>query len=172
MKKLVLVIIIGSMVCLSGCGEGQLNNEKAKLYNDNEAIVESYDSFNYLFRNSEGKNSEFKMNFKTFSGTDTIMEINSDGKEELTLTYNTKVNRGKLKLVFINPNNEFEIIIEGEGNGDYTTTLESGKYRVKAVGKDAKGSLKIKADTDANVRVNGEEWVFGISGVIYPLIIE
>lgn len=157
MKKLVLAIIMGAILILSGCEEAQSKDEKSKLYNDNGSIVKEYDSFNYFFRDSEGEDSNFKMSFKTFSGTDTIMKIDSDGKEELNLTYDIKVNKGKLKLVFINPEDKIEVIVEGKGKGNYKTTLETGKYRVKAVGAEAKGSLEIKANTNAKVVVKGEE---------------
>lgn len=125
----------------------------SELYNDNGKIVESYDSFIYFFQDREGEGSEFKMNFKEFSGTDTIMKLECDEKEDLTLTYNTEVNDGELKLVFINSDNEIETIVEGQGSGDYITTLKGGNYRVKAAGKYAKGSVEIKADTNANVMV-------------------
>ncbi|WP_102401211.1 hypothetical protein [Haloimpatiens massiliensis] len=157
MKKLVLAIIMGAILILSGCGEAKSKDEKSKLYNDNGSIVKEYDSFNYFFRDSEGEDSNFKMSFKTFSGTDTIMKIDSDGKEELNLTYDIKVNKGKVKLVFINPEDKIEVIVEGKGKGNYKTTLESGKYRVKAVGAEAKGNLEIKANTNAKVVVKGEE---------------
>ncbi|WP_353097620.1 hypothetical protein [Tissierella praeacuta] len=126
----------------------------SELYNDDEKIVEDYDSFIYFSQDREGKGSEFKMSFEEFSGTNTIMKIECDEKEELALTYNTEVNSGELKLVFINSDNEIETIVEGDGSGDYITTLKNGNYRVKAAGKYAKGNVEIKADTNANVVVD------------------
>ena len=154
MKKLILGIVVGSMICLCGCSNNPVKNKQAELYNDDEAIVQSYDSYSYHFRSGKGEDSEVKMDFKEFSGTDTIMTISCDEEEALTLTYNTKIKDGELKLVFINPDNKIETIVEGEGSGDYITTLESGNYRVKSVGKYAEGSLEIKADTNAKVIIS------------------
>lgn len=156
MKKLIIAIFIISTLFLNGCNKNDINdNEGENLYNDNEKIVQDYDNFNYSFRNSKGEKSKFEMSFKVFSGTDTLMKINANDGEKLNLNYNIKLKKGNFKLVLISPDNELNIISEGDGDGTYESILKDGEYRIKAVGNNAKGSIKIKADTNAKVKVIG-----------------
>ena len=132
-KILVLIICLFS---LSGC---IYISENKMIFDDNKKIVEEGDMYTYIDRIGEVLDDGASLEVKGFYGTDTIYTF--DSIEELSITVTQVVQKGKFKVVLINPENEIIIL-----NGTTSITLSVGKYRIKLVGENAYATLDINID--------------------------
>lgn len=109
-------------------------NQKGEYYYDNEFIVKDQDSYSY--RTRRGENTDFS--FKDFNGTETIVRMNQVSMIEIEM--DSEINQGEFKIVMITPSNE---IIELHEGINYFNLSETGEYRVKIVGNQATGKMKL-----------------------------
>lgn len=147
-----IVFLFGS---ISGCKvSDNKKNTYGNTYNDNEKIAqqsENHTHTTYNISNNSDNNIEFQ--YGGFFGVDTIWILNSKDDEDITLDYDSKVNSGDFKAVLVNPKGEIENILEGTDKGNKTIKLTKGEYRVKLVGNDANGKVKLSIAQNKNVEI-------------------
>lgn len=133
-----LLSLIGIVFSYSEC------DERKNIYNNNNKIVQDWDSYKYSSRTCTGNyKDETNIKYSGFSGDDTIfiLQLKEDG--EVTFNFDSIVNSGDFKAVLINPQKEMGNILEGTESGNKTIKLVKGKYRFKIIGRNAKGEISI-----------------------------
>lgn len=143
-KKYIAILLLTAML-LTGC----IKNYITSIYNDNEKISSSTNSYNLeVEENIDGQ--QFKASIKKIEGMDTIWTYESDEDMELEMTYLLNVKSGKLKLVLIYPDNSVTNLIETTNKSDissYATNklqIKKGLNRIKIVaGKDTSAEFDI-----------------------------
>jgi len=122
-----------SLLILSGC---VYVADSKKIYDDNEKIVTEGDTYTFIDRIGDVLEDEASLEVKGFYGTETIYTF--ENIEEITITITQDVNKGRFKVVLINPQNEITVL-----NGTSTITMSDGKYRIKIVGENAFATIDI-----------------------------
>jgi len=138
MKKFFVIGLV-SLFILSGCVYGI---DSKKIYDDQEKIVAEGDTYTYIDRIGDVLEDESSLEVKGFYGTETIYTF--ENVEEITITITQNVNKGRFKVVLINPQDEITIL-----NGTSTITMSDGKYRIKLVGENAFATVDIVIDDKA-----------------------
>ena len=138
------------LVSATGCG---ISDKHQKAYDSVEQIAQQGDSYSYGNRLcSEQSNDEFNLKYDGFSGTDTIWILESKEDGEITVNYDSTINNGDFKVVLAYPDTkEIENISEGTEQGNKTIKLKKGESRLKLVGKNAAGDLKISITETKNL---------------------
>lgn len=125
------------------------------IFDDESKIAKVEDSFTYLERQGEVLWKEAKINFTSFSGTDTIFKIKTDREKDIVFNVESTIKSGDFKLVLITSDNKVINIVSGTEEGSKTISLNKGTSRIKLVGKKAKGEIKINIDADEAVEIEG-----------------
>ncbi|MBU1142425.1 MAG: hypothetical protein KKH92_02135 [Firmicutes bacterium] len=131
--KRIFAIWMLSLLILSGC---VYVADSKKIYDDNEKIVTEGDTYTFIDRIGDVLEDEASLEVKGFYGTETIYTF--ENIEEITITITQDVNKGRFKVVLINPQNEITVL-----NGTSTITMSDGKYRIKIVGENAFATIDI-----------------------------
>lgn len=139
---------------LSACA-GVIDGPQGMIYDDNKKIASEGKDFSYaLHRQNDGKASyELDINYAGFYGIDTIYQINAADGASMNLKFSSQVNKGKFKLVLIDPNKKVQVVEEGSKNGSKKVDLNNGKYYVRIVGKAASGKINVSVEDVKNVSV-------------------
>ncbi len=153
MKKIFIIVLICSIVCLAigltGCG-----NEFAKQeYNDTEKIAQIEDSYakdNSVFNPIDGG---YSLTVSKFSGRQTLWSKTLEKSAEIEIQFDFSISSGSAKVVYIDCNNNVTVLIEcsqnisNEQTATKTVSLTIGLNRLKIVGYDCKDiDLKILFD--------------------------
>lgn len=153
MKKIFIIVLICSIVCLAigltGCG-----NEFAKQeYNDTEKIAQIEDSYakdNSVFNPIDGG---YSLTVSKFNGRQTLWSKTLEKSAEIEIQFDFSISSGSAKVVYIDCNNNVTVLIEcsqnisNEQTATKTVSLTSGLNRLKIVGYDCKDiDLKILFD--------------------------
>lgn len=125
-----------------------------KMYDDSSKIIKSGDSYTfYTCTSTWDSNKEMSMKFGSFSGTDTIWSFDVKKDTEVTFNYESNIDDGEFKVVLINPNKEIENILEGTVKDKNTIKVSKGEYRIKFVGKKAKGKINISIEDNKYIDI-------------------
>lgn len=129
---LLFQILLFSLLALTslGCQE----SEKNDIFYDDEIISRRGDSYTYFSRTG----SIDHLNFKGFSGAETIYSASEDIQVSLMIDYS--ITRGKFKVVYIDY--DYNVVILERGQS-YDLTL-SEYERIKIVGDSAYGLLEVE----------------------------
>lgn len=135
MRRIIQVIIllaISSVFCY-------LMISPAPTYDiyDDEAIIQEGDSYFTTYYRIE----ESKIRAKHFSGRDTL--ISMEGGCTMNIQINLKLVSGKLRVVWISPD---DVIHELE-EGTHTLSLSEGKHRIKVIGSQADFEITYQTNT-------------------------
>ncbi|WP_315116822.1 hypothetical protein [uncultured Clostridium sp.] len=150
-RFLLCISLLFLIVLISGC---EARREEKDIYDDNDEIVQQWDSFSYRKRtDKEDSNDKIDFKYSGFYGTDTIWHLESEEDGEITFKYNSTVNNGDFKAVLISPKEEIKNILIGNEEDEKTIKLEKGKYIFKVVGRNAKGKAEISIDKSQNVDI-------------------
>ena len=151
-KYLIIIAVLIIIISLAGCG--RISN-KQNIYSNNKQIIKESDTYTYLSKvgsgDSVGKDNQFDFKFKGFSGMDTLYIIKAGGNCEVQFSYNCEIYKGEFKAVLITPKKEVLNIVEGSNEDIKTIELDEGEYRLKIVGKDAKGKIQISVEDNPNI---------------------
>ena len=139
------------VLLVSGCGS--MFND---IYDDDSKIARASDSFAALTSFSRGDGRVFTMSASAMSGTQTIWQGDADSGQALVVDYSLSMEEGgKVKLVLISPSGQVTVLAECTEPGAAVegqlgeTLTESGKYRIKVVGRDGpKYTLRLEFDPD------------------------
>lgn len=141
------VILLGS---LTGC---RVSDYQSSIYNDDSKIVKQADSYSFRNRIGSTSNDKTEMRFGTFYGVDSIWSMDAKADDIVNIEYDIKIERGNFKVVLINPDNKVTTIAEGSKSGKEELKLQNGKSRVKVVGNNAKGAIKLSVKGGENVKI-------------------
>lgn len=93
--------------------------------------------------------------YNSFTGLDTLWDINATEDGQLVLNYDVESSKGSYKIVLVNYEEQsITTIAETEGKDEVTYELKKGKYTLKHLGIKAKGkfSMELEASSDIKVR--------------------
>lgn len=147
-----------SIVC--GCGlsnQDKNMNDKENLYDDNDKIAQEDNNYTYLTCASNRKDNDIEIKYSGFSGADTIYRIEAKEDTEITFNYDSTVDKGKFKVVLINPKNEVETILGGTSKDSKTIKLTKGNYSFKNIGANAEGKIEISIIVNSNVEITEDK---------------
>ncbi|AHV97018.1 hypothetical protein [Paenibacillus sabinae] len=146
-RRLGKVGAIYAVLLMAGCslisGGKDLTYDKEQMYNNNAAIVQEGDQYSYFLRKGSTTSRIADIEFKGFSGTDTIWILNVKKKADIRIDYSLTVGKGEFKVVLVTPSEQASTIAEGSGNGVSMVTLDKGKNRIKFVGKHTAGKVEM-----------------------------
>ncbi len=137
---------------LTGCMNMQ--EEKRESLYDNAVIVEEVDDYTYSNKMRRVLNNEAKIGFSSFTGVDLVMNITTIRNQEIEIEYLTKITSGDFGIVLILPDNEVVTILNGSQEGTGTFNIKKGLNRIKILGKESTGDIRIKVSGD-NLRIKG-----------------
>lgn len=147
-KKILLFICL--LIILDIIISFGFNIWQKNIYNNNYKLVQQGDSYTYKNKiGPQNSSNEIDLKYSGFSGDDTIWILNAHKDGEITLNYNSTVNSGDFKLVLINSQKEIENILEGTEQGDKTIKLTKGECRLKIVGRNAEGEVKLSINDES-----------------------
>lgn len=149
-NKLLMCVCLLFLISVTGCGT---SDKHQKAYDSVEQIAQQGDSYSYVNRLcSEKSKDKIKLKYDGFSGTDTIWILESKEDGEITVNYDSTIKNGNFKVVLAYPDTkEIENISEGTEQGNKTIKLKKGESRLKLVGKNAAGDLKIALTETKNL---------------------
>lgn len=149
-----ILLFIGVLVLLDIIISCVFNVWQKNIYNNNKKIAQQGDDYTYSRTISENSNDKIDWNYSDFSGDDTVWILNPKEDCEITINYRSAVDNGKFKVVLANPKKgEVENILEGTEEGNKTIKLSKEEYRIKIVGKNAEGEIKLSINENKNVEI-------------------
>ena len=145
-KKYIAGILLGSLL-LSGCA----SNPMVAIYNDNERIASTSNSYNLDHVEQELTDGQLTASVERLEGMETIWTYSSDTDKEISISYDINIFSGVLKIVLITPDGEVNIIEEySAGTQEFAQSIlnvQSGNNRIKLVaGKDTKFDIEISIE--------------------------
>ena len=145
-KKHIAGILLGSLL-LSGCA----SNPMVAIYNDNERIASTSNSYNLDHVEQEIMDGQLTASVERLEGMETIWTYSSDTDKEISISYDINIFSGVLKIVLITPDGEVNIIEEySAGTQEFAQSIlnvQSGNNRIKLVaGKDTKFDIEISIE--------------------------
>ncbi|QSF44230.1 hypothetical protein [Paenibacillus tianjinensis] len=143
-RTLNLVLIMCTVLWIGGCGV--FVNKQEKLFNNENRLLESGDSFTFENKVGEISSKEADFKFSGFSGVFTVWKINSQNNETITIKIEGSINRGKFKLIQTTEDHQLSTIWIGDKEGNITLEIPKGKSALKWVGKKAAGKIKLQFD--------------------------
>lgn len=150
--KLIMVsLVVLIAMAIAGCSSA--TSYQKSVFDDESKIIKEGDSYSYGNRIGETKENKADIKFSSFSGMDTIYKITADEENDAIFDFEAIVDKGDFKVVLITPDDEIIDIVNGTGEGNQTVQLKVGTSRIKLVGKNAKGMIKVNIDTSCNVTV-------------------
>ena len=152
LTSFILLFCINS---LTGCTG---NNGLRSIYSDNKRLTSQGDSYSFGNRIGDTKAELTELEYSRFFGADTIFFIEVEKSGEIRIDYDSVLSKGKFKAVIISPDDEVLNVFEHEGKGDtqqgtYTLNARPGVYRLKIVGDNATGKLKLQSNLDENMKM-------------------
>ncbi len=152
-KNLIILMFNGLMILvLAGCMNMQ--EEKRESLYDDAVIVEEVDDYTYSNKMRRVLNNEAKIGFSSFTGVDLVMNITTIRNQEIEIDYLSKITSGDFGIVLILPDNEVVTILNGSQEGTGTFSIKKGLNRIKILGKESTGDIRIKVSGD-NLRIKG-----------------
>lgn len=161
MKRTVkLVFIICTVLWIGGCGS--FANTQAKVFNNDDQLLESGDS--YTFENTVGEISvnEASFDFDGFSGVYTAWKINSPNNEAITIKIEGSINRGKFKLIQTTEDRQLTTVWNGEKEENITLEIPEGESALKWVGKKAAGKINIQLESPQGLVADPQTDLFDV----------
>lgn len=137
-KRVMFSVILILAVVLAGCGVKQ---EQKEMYNSNQAIAGSGDSYSYGNRSGEVTAESADIEFTKFYGSDTIWTIEAEQDSKVNIEYQQSMKDGEFKIVLITPDGNVQVVAENRAEGETELILPKGKNVVKFVGRGGDGKV-------------------------------
>lgn len=140
----------------------QTDKVEKSSYDNNQAISQEWDTHEYRYYDQSSPDHNLDLKFESFNGYDTFYRINSNQPKKISVKYDTNVDNGRFKIVIVSPQQRLTKIAEGSGQGNKTITLEPGESRIKIVGDNAAGTVKMMIVGGDGIKVilEGDEFPF------------
>ena len=151
-NKLVLGILV-MLAIMINAGCSSVVSHQDSIFDNDSKIIAQGDSHTYKSRLGNITDKETEIKFNSFSGSDTIYRIISDGESDAIFNFSSISDKGDFKVVLITADDEIINIVNGRGEGSESISIEDGTSRVKLIGKKAKGEIKLKIESGENVDI-------------------
>lgn len=132
-KKILLSMLLILSILLVGCNIAPSSKD---IYDKNDQIALQGDSFTYKVRIANVFDQQADIEFKNFTGAETLFKIRSGNLLKVDLS--KEISSGRFKVVLIDDENEI-IELEDEMEVELTNLI----YRIKIVGDDASGKFEL-----------------------------
>lgn len=142
----ILILLIFTVGCRG-------TEHQKSIYYDDKKVASEGDSYTFLVRNGAVQDNKTSIKFSSFTGMETIYIIEAASNSKLKIDFNSKVLKGKFKVVFIDTNNKITKILEGTQEGSMELDLLKGRSRIKLVGKDTSGEVRIVLYPSNNIDI-------------------
>lgn len=151
----VIAIIIGIGIFLS---KNTFFNEFSNNYLTSKSDNET--SFVYNKNNKKTNNGE-SFDFGGFNGKWSLIQIDSNKNNEITVHSNTKITKGKFCIVALDPNYKIVGKIEAKDKESEISFITStkGKYLIRIVGKNAGGNFDVKISSTNNIEISYRDFM-------------
>lgn len=133
------------MMVISGCCFVRMDNH-AKEYDDDAKLKSEAGSYSYTERQGNIGRNEAELKFD-FSGNDVLWEMEADRDCTMSGNYDIVISRGDFKIISVSPSAEITKVWEmevGDNYGNLNIPLKKGMNRIKIVGKQARGAMKLR----------------------------
>lgn len=142
----------------------QTDNMQKGVYDKDSVINQESDTQSYRHYDQNDKalpNYGLDLKFGTFDGCDTFYRLNVSEAGTVTIKYDARVEQGRFKIVVAAPGRKLTKLAEGSGAGSKSIKLAPGDYRVKIVGDNATGSIKMSVLSDKGIQtvLEGDEFL-------------
>ena len=138
------ILILLAIILLSGCGA---TPSQESIYDQDEKLVNVVDSYFFTTRLGSVNKDNMEITFKKFYGVETIWKIEAE-HESITFTIDAQIDRGEFKVILVTFDKQIINLSENSINGKVTVKTEPGEYRLKIVGRDAYGSIRMIYNQD------------------------
>lgn len=142
--RVFLIILVLTAIVMTGCTSG--SRYQKSVFNDDDKIINGEDSYTYKKRIGNMVKDRIDMKFGTFTGIDTVNKIKAEKDDDIVIKFESKIDKGDFKVVLITPDDKIINILEGTSEGTKTIPIKKGLNRIRVVGKEAKGKVKIEID--------------------------
>lgn len=150
----VIIVVIGVGIFLS---KNVSSNEFSNNYLTTK--LDGHKSFVKHFNDVQTETGK-SFDFSKFDGKWSLMEINSDKNNKVTIRDNTKITKGKFCILVLDPNYKIVDKIEPKNKETDTSFITSvkGKYLIRIVGKKSSGNFNIKVSSANNVNIKHNDF--------------
>ncbi|KNF07628.1 hypothetical protein CLPU_14c00460 [Gottschalkia purinilytica] len=148
MKRLIITFCIFATLLFTGCRL----NYMSSLYSKDNKISSDTNSFS-LNKEEQSMDDQEYIGKLEFEGMDTIWKYNAENDMKIKLSYLLSVNKGKAKLVLIDPTGKVETLIENKDSNTQKNietimiSLKKGKNRIKLVASN-KAQIELKLNVN------------------------
>ncbi|MCX7695792.1 MAG: hypothetical protein N2Z71_08830 [Caloramator sp.] len=140
-NKFIILSIMTIMLLLTvGCRGTQYQRS---LYDDDKKIASEGDSYMYGLRSGVTANNRTNIKFGSFTGMETIYFIEANNNSKIKIEFSSSVKKGNFKVVLVDPSNNITKILEGTQKGSIEIDVIKGRNRIKLVGRDAGGEVRL-----------------------------
>lgn len=171
-KSIILILCLSLCVGIGGCSANNKKIDKSTIeensrkkilnnaYNEdssqNTSIEQGNDDVNFTFDEVEVKkiNNGFSLEYEGFNGACTwiMLESTSSAKEVLNISLNNNSDDVKLCLV------SSDGVSKDLSIGENIVNLDSGKYRIKIIGKNSSNNVELTYDKNSTLTVKMNEY--------------
>lgn len=131
------------LLCTAASGCAKISAYQKSIYDDDTKIAARADSYSFVKRTGNFHDDTLSINFKGFSGKQTLWEINAKEDGEVSMDYRATLMSGKLKTCLITTEKEVVMITEATRSGTKSLSVHKGKSYITIVGNGADGSIEI-----------------------------
>ncbi len=152
MRVILMILIMVSTSLLYGCNT---NEQKSSIYDNNDKILQDGDSFSFTDRIGKTDENRLDIRYNRFYGVQTIWVIKVEKPGVINVDYASEVTSGDFKVVLETPEQELIRIVEDKGKrqGSHKLNATAGTYKIKIVGKNAFGRIKVDLETESEVEI-------------------
>ncbi len=144
-RKLFLCVALLVLFMAGGCSSDFMTS----IYNDDSRIVEESDSYNRVRYVQNIRNNKCKISAGKMEGMSTLWSCRASRDMEADIIYKIQVEKGKVKLVLIAPDDTLTTVTEvtsdtSEEHSEAVLELKEGMNRIKIVaGEDTKFKMEM-----------------------------
>lgn len=138
MKKFTSVFFLLMCILLFVSCESSSDKEQKAIYNNNDKIINSKDSYNAFETKDNSNEDHIKFTYGTFYGLKTIKTISTNNDNEIDLKLTCKLASGNFKVVLVDGEKNMQTLFEGNDNESKRVKLKKGENKIRIVGNDAK----------------------------------
>ena len=130
------------VMAVSGCSK--ISAYQKSIYDDDTKIAAKADSYSFVKRTGKFYDDTLSIRFSSFTGKQTLWEMNAKEDGEVSLDYRVTLTSGKFKICFITAEKEVITLTEATRSGTKSLSALKGKSYLSIVGNGADGSLEMK----------------------------
>lgn len=153
---LMFVITIGLINIIPLIQDQYIGKNQKYIYNDDLKIMNQGDSYSFSYKEGICEGNTVDLKFK-FTGSNTLWDIETNNEAVINIDYSANISDGKFKVILITPENEIINVLEQSDSGEKEIELKNGKSRIKIIGLDAEGSLKLNIEENEQIILTGKE---------------